>query len=89
MIFDAVHTRSLLILFTYRKTQELSLSSVYNSGTTRVLTYIFGPPFLNPSDMNISEDATFPPCIWADHSSCVERTTNTCESFHQKFNGSF
>nr|CAI5836426.1 unnamed protein product [Callosobruchus analis] len=25
----------------------------------------------------------------ADHSSSVERTTNACESFHQKFNGSF
>lgn len=37
----------------------------------------------------ISEDATFPPHIWAEHSSSLERTTNACESFHQKFNESF
>nr|CAI5822597.1 unnamed protein product [Callosobruchus analis] len=30
----------------------------------------------------ISGDATFPLCIWADHSSGVERTTNACEPFH-------
>nr|CAI5837172.1 unnamed protein product [Callosobruchus analis] len=71
----------------YRKIQELGLSSVYNSGTDssvkKYLTYIFGLPLLNRNDTYISEDATFPPYIWADHSASVESTTNTCECFHQ------
>nr|CAI5821968.1 unnamed protein product [Callosobruchus analis] len=116
MIFDAVCTRSLLIVFRYRKVQELGFSSVYNSGTDssvkKYLTHIFGLPLLNPRDVmweialpfrlfnpsakkyhNLQtiwyRQAILPPCIWADHSSCVERTTNACESFQQKFNGSF
>lgn len=105
----------------YRKIQELGLSSVYKSDSDsevkKYLTYIFGLPLLDPSDVGdcfaidlaaiqppcekvtkfvdylvstyISEDATFPPHIWAAHSSSLERTTNACESFHQKFNSSF
>nr|CAI5820711.1 unnamed protein product [Callosobruchus analis] len=52
MIFGAVRTRSLLIVFRYRKIQELGLSSVYNSGTdSSVKKYIFGLPLLNPRDV--------------------------------------
>jgi hypothetical protein len=37
----------------------------------------------------IAEDSTFPPHMWAEHSSSVTRTTNACESFHSRFNASF
>jgi hypothetical protein len=37
----------------------------------------------------IPEDSTFPPHMWAEHSSAVTRTTNACESFHSIFNASF
>lgn len=37
----------------------------------------------------ISEEATFPPEVWAEMSSRPTRTTNACESFHAKFNASF
>jgi hypothetical protein len=33
----------------------------------------------------IAEDSTFPPLMWAEHSSSVTRTTNACESFHSRF----
>lgn len=39
-------------------------------------------------DTYISEEATFPPSIWAEHSACLSRTTNSCESFHKHFNES-
>lgn len=34
----------------------------------------------------IEEDACFPPHIWAANTASIMRTTNTCESFHSKFN---
>ena len=40
-------------------------------------------------DTYISEDAKFPPIIWAQDTVDGERTTNACESFHAKFNASF
>ena len=33
----------------------------------------------------ISEDATFPPQIWAALTSSTSRTTNNCEAFHSVF----
>lgn len=40
-------------------------------------------------DNYISNDAVFPPSIWASCTSSTERTTNACESFHSKFNANF
>jgi len=40
-------------------------------------------------DNYISENAQFPPSMWAQCSSSVQRTTNACEAFHSKFNSSF
>lgn len=40
-------------------------------------------------DTYISENSHFPPHIWAEHSSSLQRTTNACESFHSKYNSSF
>lgn len=40
-------------------------------------------------DNYISENSKFPPHLWAEHSSSLERTTNPCESFHSKYNSSF
>lgn len=37
----------------------------------------------------ICEEADFPPHMWAENSSSMQRTTNACESFHSKFNASF
>lgn len=37
----------------------------------------------------ISEDAAFPPELWASKSATATRTTNACESFHSHFNQSF
>jgi hypothetical protein len=37
----------------------------------------------------ISEEAVFPPHIWASASNVSYRTTNACQSFHAKFNTSF
>lgn len=37
----------------------------------------------------IAEDSLFPPSLWAEHSSSLQRTTNACESFHARFNQSF
>lgn len=37
----------------------------------------------------ISENAEFPPEIWAENSASLNRTTNACESFHSHFNKSF
>lgn len=40
-------------------------------------------------DNYISEDAHFPPQLWAENSASLTRTTNACESFHSHFNNSF
>jgi len=37
----------------------------------------------------IANDSTFPPEIWAEKSNSIHRTTNSCESFHSKFNSQF
>lgn len=37
----------------------------------------------------ISEEARFPPNIWAEASASIHRTTNACESFHSHLNSSF
>lgn len=37
----------------------------------------------------ISEDAQFPPEMWAAQSSSLKLTTNGCESFHSHFNSNF
>jgi len=37
----------------------------------------------------ITNDATFPPSIWAKKEATLERTTNNCESFHAKFGDLF
>lgn len=37
----------------------------------------------------ISDDADFPPHIWAENNATLVRTTNACESFHAHFNESF
>jgi len=37
----------------------------------------------------IDNDSTFPPEIWAEKSNSIYRTTNSCESFHSKFNSQF
>ncbi|KAE9541792.1 hypothetical protein AGLY_003783 [Aphis glycines] len=37
----------------------------------------------------ISEDSTFPPCLWACNSASILLTTNACESFHSFFNDHF
>lgn len=37
----------------------------------------------------ISEEARFPPHIWAANIASAERTTNACESFHAHFNSQF
>jgi len=41
------------------------------------------------TDTCISENATFPPLIWAESSSSLLRTTNSCESFHSHFKENF
>uniref|UniRef100_A0A6P7FDT9 Uncharacterized protein LOC114329322 n=1 Tax=Diabrotica virgifera virgifera TaxID=50390 RepID=A0A6P7FDT9_DIAVI len=40
-------------------------------------------------DNYLSESAKFPPEIWAEMSSSLQRTTNACESFHSRFDSSF
>lgn len=35
------------------------------------------------------EEALFPPSVWANFSGTINRTTNSCESFHSKLNGMF
>ncbi|KAE9543358.1 hypothetical protein AGLY_002158 [Aphis glycines] len=37
----------------------------------------------------IEKDCLFPPTMWAEYISSIERTTNCCESFHTKFNSCF
>ena len=37
----------------------------------------------------IDNNYLFPLLIWAEKSSSVSRTTNSCESFHSKFNSQF
>ncbi|KAL4097257.1 hypothetical protein QTP88_022060 [Uroleucon formosanum] len=37
----------------------------------------------------IDNDSTFPPEIWATKSNSIYRTTDSCESFHSKFNSQF
>lgn len=104
----------------FRKIQNLGLVPYYKKETSEIgkwLRYIFGLPFLNPSEVGdcyafdfseiqpqderlsrfsdylvdnyISEEAVFPPSLWAELSDSIERSTNACESFHAKFNASF
>jgi hypothetical protein len=40
-------------------------------------------------DNYISDEAPFPPELWASDSASTCRTTNVCESFHSKFNECF
>lgn len=40
-------------------------------------------------DTYIDENAKFPPQMWANASPSIIHTTNACESFHSRFNGSF
>ena len=40
-------------------------------------------------DTYISEEASYPPEVWAEQSNCITRTTNACESFNSHFNSSF
>jgi hypothetical protein len=40
-------------------------------------------------DNFISQDARFPPVIWAEASASTELRTNACESFHSRFNYRF
>lgn len=40
-------------------------------------------------DNYIAPDSPFPPHTWAEYSSSLSRTTNSCESFHAHFNASF
>jgi hypothetical protein len=37
----------------------------------------------------IENDSLFPPSMWAEYTSSIERTTICCESFHSKFNSCF
>ncbi|XP_016660095.1 uncharacterized protein LOC107883822 [Acyrthosiphon pisum] len=37
----------------------------------------------------IEKDSSFPPTMWAEYTSSIERTTTCCESFHSKFNSCF
>lgn len=37
----------------------------------------------------IDEQSVFPPDIWAENSTNFSKTTNSCESFHSRFNSSF
>ncbi|KAE9523833.1 hypothetical protein AGLY_015721 [Aphis glycines] len=37
----------------------------------------------------ILEESLFPPSIWTEKSSSLQRTTNACESFHKKLNSFF
>jgi hypothetical protein len=37
----------------------------------------------------IENYSLFPPSMWAEYTSSIERTTNCCESFHSKFNRCF
>jgi hypothetical protein len=41
------------------------------------------------TDSYIDNNSLFPPYIWAVASSLSSLTTNTCESFHSKFNSEF
>lgn len=41
------------------------------------------------TDTYISEEAVYPPFVWASPSVKSERTTNACESFHSHFNCNF
>lgn len=40
-------------------------------------------------DNYIGDNSRFPPKIWASNSNFIYRTTNSCESFHSRFNKSF
>jgi len=40
-------------------------------------------------DNYISPEANFRPSIWAQFSTVLNRTTNSCESFHSKLNSCF
>lgn len=104
----------------WRKIQKIGLAAEYSKDNDvgQYLRYIFGLPFLNPTDVGecfaidfgeilpaehqavqqfadylvdnyISEEADFPPEMWAENSSSLQRTTNACESFHSKFNSLF
>lgn len=77
---------------TYLKPEEVSECFVFDMMSVK--------PEVNPDDelskyadylleTYIEENAIFPPEIWAEESASITRTTNTCESFHSKFNDSF
>jgi len=40
-------------------------------------------------DNYISNDAAFPPHLWADQNANLNQTTNACESFHSHLRNSF
>jgi hypothetical protein len=40
-------------------------------------------------DYILENYSLFPPSMWAEYTSSIERTTNCCESFHSKFNSCF
>ena len=61
--------------------QELIPISPSNEAIHQFNNYIF--------DKYIGENALFPPKMWAEFSSSLNRTTNACEGFHSKFNQSF
>jgi hypothetical protein len=37
----------------------------------------------------IDDESIFPPSMWASTTDSMHRTTNSCESFHNKFNSNF
>jgi hypothetical protein len=37
----------------------------------------------------IDDELIFPPSMWASTTDSMHRTTNSCESFHNKFNSNF
>ncbi|KAL4091005.1 hypothetical protein QTP88_025749 [Uroleucon formosanum] len=60
------------------------LMAVRPTGDNRIeefMDYVF--------DNYISPEASFPPSIWAQFSTTLNRTTNSCESFHSKLNSCF
>ena len=62
----------------WRCVKRNCLAKIYTDGNATVIINTY-----------ISEDAKFPPIIWASNTMDGERTTNACESFHAKFNANF